>query len=107
MNMTAATFPLFAPLSRRTDPITSHMAERKLRRSGTLGKRAAFALACVRESPDRTAAELEKKYGVRDGVIRKRLAGLAKAGLIRRGPIAKCSVTLSMCVTWYVPEVST
>jgi hypothetical protein len=89
------------PLSRSTHPRTSHIAERQIRTDGTLAKRAAYAMGCVMNTPGMTAAELEQHHGVRDGVIRKRLAGLRYAGSLHNGLDRLCRVTGRVCQTWY------
>jgi len=100
------------PLSRRTDPQTSKEAARKLSTSGALTDQETLALNLVIQHQDKTAAELEviakensERFGTpyREGIIRKRLAGLRDKRKVVNGPARTCSVNGSNCMTWRTP----
>lgn len=87
------------PPVRNSDPPTSHAAAAEL--VDTLANRQAFALEWVGNRPGCTAAELERAANCRDGMIRKRLKELERAGSVKPGEPKVCSVTARKCQTWW------
>jgi hypothetical protein len=88
------------PVSRNSHPATSHRAELEIGRSGQRAKAMRAALAALRESPGLTSAELEQKYGVRDGHFRKRLSDLRALGFAETQTPKTCTVSGMKCQTW-------
>ena len=99
-------------LTRADDPATSREAAERLVDSGAIHGDSADALALVRDNPGRTAYELEaidkmpsgKGFAIhsdRPDRIRKRLSGLEKAGLVRKGQSRQCMERGSNCSTWW------
>lgn len=86
-------------LARRSHPETSTEAAATLIDSGNLSKHESAALQLVHQYPGRTGYEIDRLGGVTDR-YRKRLAGLATKGKIKRGEKRVCSVKGSQCVTW-------
>jgi hypothetical protein len=89
------------PIARASDPETSHLAADAVTRSGKRGAQQAVCLEAVRKNPGSTSAELSKVIGVDRFMPARRLPEIEHAGLIRRGAIAECMVTGSMCLTWW------
>lgn len=91
--------PLFA-MSRRTDPATSAAAAADLHDSGALGRQRAMVLGAVRRWPGSTSAELADRLACDRYCPSRRLPDLERAGLVRRGPARRCSITNRSCITW-------
>lgn len=97
-------FDSSTPMARRADPVTSHEAAGRMIDSGRLAEHERVALALVRLHPGRTGSELDKLASADKRQISKRLAGLAKKQLVRRGAgeeIRTCEVNGNRCVTWW------
>lgn len=96
-----------AILSRRSDPETSRDAGNLMIESGTLAEHERVALALVRLHPGRTGAELDRIAAAKKRQVSKRLAGLRRKGLVRRGggdESRTCQVNGNRCVTWWGVE---
>lgn len=93
------------PISRNSDPETSHDAAADLTASGARSRMASITLAGLRENPGLTSKELEKLLGFEDGAIRKRLNDLRHLKLADNGPERRCSITGKTAQTW-VPRDS-
>jgi CRP-like cAMP-binding protein len=90
------------PASRTRDPITSHLAEEHINKSGIRKKQRDEVLMFVREYPGHTSQEygkLHKKYD-RD-TFSRRLPELRDRGLIHVGHKTRCAVTGRLAVTWW------
>ena len=93
-------------LARRTDPETSRQAADEI--AGAVAALQWWAVVCVRMSPGKTQRELGAIYCPDDlRKIGRRLGEAAKKGLLRRGPVRKCSITGRNAETWYPPAEST
>lgn len=100
---------LFAqPRARATDPQTSHDAA--ARHAPQAGTNAAVILRVVRQCPGQTAVEIHSCYLPSEHIatinrheVSRRLAGLERDGLVRKGDARKCRVKGTSMVTWW-PE---
>ncbi len=72
------------PLSHKGDPSTSLEAERKLKESGGLSKQCEEVLEAIKQYPNCTAGELEKKSGIPYMTIQRRVSQLEEANYIKR-----------------------
>jgi predicted transcriptional regulator len=81
--MTQVTFNFEAPLSRRTDPLSSKRAEDQMRRSGTLRGQRLIALELVKAHPGRSSKELAKLGTLDRYQLARRLPELAEMGHVR------------------------
>jgi DNA-binding MarR family transcriptional regulator len=89
------------PLARNSDVSTSHMAERKLRRSGEHARQKAWVLSLLRAHPGYTARELAEQtedFAVNHPIIWRRLPDLEKEGFVIKGPI---NHRRRPAVTWF------
>ena len=86
-------------LSRRHDPITSHLAAEHIVETDKLGKMKKAAYDALTLNPGATASELDPAgIGSR---IAKRLNDLRKDGLIRTHGEKTCSVTARLAQRWW------
>jgi hypothetical protein len=102
--------PLFdrvRPISRASDPKTSHESEAKLRSSGGLNSQCAETLAALKAfmkangyAP--TTSELAGGDAALVRIYSKRLPDLREAGCVKNPRTAMCSVTKSRCMVWEV-----
>ncbi len=102
----ASPIPLPSALSRASDPATSHQAEQHLRESGKLAQQQKDVLWYVKQYPGNTAREYQaENEGMRssppEGVFRRRLVELERAGLVRRGEPRKCRCGGRQAATWW------
>lgn len=90
-----------SPISRRSDPASSKLAESHV----TATSRAAQQRACLNQArarPGSTSAEIAKALGIDRHIPARRLPELLRiANGVRRGPLAKCTVSGRMAVTWF------
>jgi hypothetical protein len=89
------------PLARNTDPVTSHLAERELRRVGEHSRQKSWVLSLVWSRPGSTArelAELTDDFATNHPIVWRRLPDLEKEGLVIKGPI---NYRRRPAVTWY------
>ena len=90
------------PASRRTDPETSKIAERKLRESGKLSLQRRQALEAVRRFPGKTAPELAKATGLDRYMLSRRLAEIRTLGDVFNPQVKRmCRVTGSASMVWH------
>ncbi len=94
--------PPLPPASRRTDPATSHAAEREVSRSGRRLTQLQAVLADVRSHPGATAGEIARRTGIDRSTVSKRTADLANQGRIDRGQPRECAVHRRQMTTWWV-----
>jgi hypothetical protein len=87
-------------LARRDDPETSHEAAAEMHGSEAQGRLVRIAVAQVCEYPGETAKELERRLGVEDGQLRKRLNDAWRMGLISKGEPRRCTVSGRRAQTW-------
>jgi len=91
-------------LARRTDPVTSYEAARKMVDFGRLGTQRRAVLDALRQCNGVTSAELAETMGVSRYLTARRLPDLAKGGRVARGPTRVCRVAGTRAVTWWVTE---
>jgi len=95
--------PLFDyQASRNTDPISSHIAEEKITRSGVRGKQAMRVYGVLLEHNGSTSKELSQYLGGDRYMASRRLPDLEKAGMVVRGEMRTCTVCNQKCVTWEI-----
>lgn len=97
MNQTSFSF---SPASRNTDPVTSHLAEQEVTKTGKRQTQAEIVLEAVRNYPGRTSFELTQYCPLNRYQIARRTADLETLGKIRKGPeVLRMRKTPE--VTWY------
>lgn len=89
------------PISRATDPGTSHIAAEEVTRSGRRDSHVAMVMAVVRESPGLVAHEIAPRAGLDYIECVRRLSDAKNRGLARQGAVVKWKNR--PCVTWW-PE---
>lgn len=88
------------PLSRRSDPDTSHDAADAMSRH--LQDRQRRVLGIVFAAPGRTTSELAASYEYRDPrMIGRRLPELERMGLVYRGTPRRCEITGHTASVWF------
>lgn len=110
--MEPVTLDLFTdtPRARTSDPATSHIAARRIKESGALGRQQRVVCELVKAKPGRTSAELALDYAIHElsmrgwqalrPMIARRLPELEPV-YVRKGEARPCEVTGSTCVTWW------
>lgn len=100
MNQPQFTFPR---ASRRTDPITSHMAEASITGSGRRQGQCDMVMAIVREHGGLTSKELTQyaPEGTDRYTFSRRLPDLEAMGKVVRGESRRCTVGGQLSVTWF------
>lgn len=105
MMMNKPSVPGWTKASRNTDPLSSHLAEDDVTRSGERQRQCDMVLAVVTANPGMTSKELTRyappstdRY-----TFSRRLPDLEKKGLVQRGEMRKCSVGGKLSVTWSCP----
>jgi CRP-like cAMP-binding protein len=71
------------PLFRRSDPISSHEAARKLSKSGKLGTHKRIIFDAIKLWPGETSAFIAEAVDIEPYTVRKRTADLRKSGMVR------------------------
>ena len=89
-----------APLSRSTDPVTSHQAADGLAASGTWSKQKIAVYQCLFNHDGATAGEINKYLG--EYVANRRLPEIERTGYIKRGKPRKCTVAGTNQTTWWI-----
>ena len=99
------------PRAARNDPVTSHIAAKRIKSSGVLAIQLSTVSEFVKLYPGRTSAELAQLYAQRKGgtwqehraKFGRRLPDLAHEldGRARRGEQRECKVTGSQSLTWW------
>lgn len=89
------------PISRKTDPISSHEAARMITDSGIRGKQQREVLKLVIDNPGRTSRELSASSIYDRYVVARRLPELEDAGLVKKGDIKKCWYSDKNAVIWW------
>lgn len=97
----AISLGLGEPLSHRNDPLSSYRAADRSIRSGRIRNQTQKVLAAVRELQGQTSWELAVRIGCDRHMPARRLAALARRGLIRRGPLKRCRICKQVCLTWW------
>ena len=87
------------PVSRNTDPASSHQAEAEINTSGSRSIQQHQVLAAVKTSPGLTAREISHVYDIDRYAVSRRLPELA--GRIRKGPMRECRIGGRKSLTWY------
>jgi hypothetical protein len=91
------------PVSRTTDPVTSHLAEIEINATGQRATQQQMILDAVVANPGLTSSELTRKLKTNDRyVAARRLPELRNANLLTNGEPRKCMVTNRMALTWDV-----
>lgn len=91
-----------APLSRRSDPVTSFQAAEKLRRSGRLKGQRKVVLRDLSQNDGSTSAEISARVGDDRYLASRRMCELERAGLVVRGRPRVCRSCGSVCLTWWL-----
>ncbi len=104
MTSMAIEMPLFEPLTKRADPVTSYRAAESLHRSGKLAGQKKLVLEALRKKEGATSAELADFMRISRYITARRLPDLERAGMIKKGKSRTCLVTKSQCVTWFVKK---
>lgn len=94
---------LAEPVAHRADPVTSYLAGERFHRTKLKGQMK-LVLMGVQRWPGRTSAELGKLIGIDRHAAARRLPGLQRRGLVRKGPARFCTACRSTCVTWFPVE---
>lgn len=92
---------LFSPASRRTDPKSSHSAERGVNQSGSREIQQKLIYDYVQSWPGRTSLEMTERLDLDRYQIARRLADLKNAGLVYQGASRKCRIGGRDSVTWW------
>lgn len=93
------------PMARKSDPVTSHQAARRVRESGRASSNRDRIHACLALHGDAvTAIELLGRMGEDDPIdrheISRRLPELEREGRVKRGPRRLCRVRGTSMTTW-------
>ena len=88
------------PISRQTDPASSHAAAQETERTGRRAGQSEAVLEMVKRHPRRTALELSRLSRLDRYTVSRRLPELERRGLIRRGLIRDCTVNGRPMLTW-------
>lgn len=96
--------PVDVPASRRTDPVTSAIAEDEMRASGKIGAQQSQVLTAVRGRPGATSAELARFAGWDRWMPARRLKELETGGYVRRGERRRCDACGRPSVTWWAVD---
>lgn len=87
--------------SRKTDPDSSHIAERQITVSGVRGSQQREILELVKQYPGKTSLELTRYSKLDRYQIARRLSDLNATGFVFQGPIRRCAVGDRKSVTWF------
>lgn len=98
---------VFPPASRRTDPESSHKAEREINADGSRKAQQNLAIAAVAAFAGRTSQELAELTGHDRYMLARRLPEAEKARRVHRGPMKRCSVTRKTALTWFPGPANT
>lgn len=90
------------PISRNTDPDSSHLAGEKVTKSGKRRRQMDILLDLVGRRPGMTATEMVDYCHLDRYQISRRLADLKNVGRIYQGATRRCHVRGSMMVTWHI-----
>jgi hypothetical protein len=94
---------LAEPVAHRADPLTSYQAGERFYRTKLKGQMR-LVLMGVQRWPGTTSAELGKLVGIDRHAAARRLPGLQRRGLVKKGRERFCTVCRSTCVTWWPAE---
>lgn len=93
---------LLAPVSRFSDPASSHAAASEQDASGRRNEHARVVLHVVRNMPGLTYREIARRLQHLEPVeIMRRLNDLAHAGEVERGAQRKCNASGRLALTWW------
>ncbi|MHA2219167.1 MAG: MarR family transcriptional regulator [Candidatus Hodarchaeales archaeon] len=94
--------PIYYQVSRRDDPVSSHLAENEINRSGKRKTQLMTVYKCIQLFPGCTSKELTQFCIYDRYQIARRLADLKNIGVVRQGPIRKCRIGGRPSVTWFL-----
>ncbi len=94
------------PIAHRADPVTSYQAGERFHKTKLKGQMK-LVLMGVQRWPGKTSAELGKLIGIDRHAAARRLPGLQRRGLVKKGRERFCTVCRSVCVTWLTVESKT
>jgi len=89
------------PTSRVNDPISSHLAEEEINRSGVRENQQEIVYKIVKRFPGLTSRELTQACDLDRYQIARRLADLENSGHVIKGPIRACGLGKRKAVTWF------
>ena len=93
------------PSTRKSDPLSSYIAEDKITKSGKRGNQCRLVYDFVRCFEGSTSRELEWMMDLPE-VAHRRLPDLEKANLVKRGISRVCKVCRQTCLTWWSTDAA-
>ncbi len=94
----------YPPATRRTDPASSRLAEKKLSHSGRRQAQADLVLKLVETLEGSTSRELANVSILDRYQVSRRLADLEHVHKVRKGRQRLCTVGQRPMVTWWLPR---
>lgn len=88
------------PASRRTNPETSHLAERHINESGLRANQQRAVYGLIVSHPNHTTQELAALGILARDEISRRAPELITAGLVEKGPARRCTQTRRSAHPW-------
>lgn len=88
-------------LARRSDPVSSHLAAKRMVESGALSDQQRIARDLVVKYPNRTSDELAELGQLDRYQLARRLPEVEEAGYIERGAVRKSNKTGRPACTWH------
>jgi len=92
----------FSRATRRSHPVTSHVAEDEITKSGKREKHCQIILKALRLHNGSTSAELARFTSLTKEQVHKRMNDLVEHNLIEHGDKRVCDVKGSLCITWWI-----
>lgn len=100
--------PMTFARARNSDPVTSHVAARRVERSGKAGQQRIVAGAALLRWPGRTARELASLIGGSEikvlenyRMLGRRLPELRESGEAQNGDPRQCAILGTQALTWW------
>ena len=93
--------PWPVPNFRSTDPVTSAIAGQEIIKKGIAAEQQAICLACIKNTPGLTSAEIADRTGLERHQPARRLSELRRMNEIYSGDKRICSINGTFCLTWW------
>ena len=90
------------PAARKSDPITSHEADKRIKKTGKVHMWRLKVLEALIDYPDLTARELSIASGLPHEMVHKRLPELADRGLVKRTGRRTCTHSGYVAAMWEI-----